>query len=127
MPTLPVYALHLGYSRKRLAQAMLWTLFQLPDVAATDHLCMRIDQNNGASVQCLEKVGQKLGRTLHKVGAVDDRGNVDFRAIKPSDDLMECCLSRGPATIPPTPRKAHHNTCKRPGSQTTKGSRKKKK
>jgi hypothetical protein len=124
-PTLRVYATRMGYTRKGFAQAALIALLQLPDVGAADHLCLRLHQDNSSSTRCLEKVGEKLGRTLHKVGVVGEDYNTKFREINDDDDLLECCLSRGPPSIFPTPWKPPAKK-KKPDPEKNKGGRPKK-
>jgi hypothetical protein len=103
-PTLSACAIDPNFRRMGFSQALLFALLQLPDVGAKDHLCMRLHQENVASIGCLDKVGEKLGRTLHFVGAVVDDNYTKFRAITEYDDLLECCLSRGPPSIFHKPR-----------------------
>jgi hypothetical protein len=101
-PTVEAYAVYPGYSRLGFGLAMLFFLLRLQDIAARAHLCMRVHQHNAASLLCLEKVGEKVGRTLHKVGVVGHSGTT-FRVIQEEDDMLQCCLSVGEATIFPTP------------------------
>jgi hypothetical protein len=104
-PCLTACVVPQAYSDKGFEEALLDTLLQVPGVDVEDHLVMRVERTNHAFFRCLEKIGARHGRTLHKVGAVASSGQkVDYRAIKEYDRLLECCLSRGAPTIYPAPR-----------------------